>query len=65
LAREESARVAHRVKDGAAVEMKCEFCGARAPLEDDLPYVKQAASFATGHGCLRRSGYEPSPGDVR
>jgi len=35
--------------DGHAME--CRLCGARAPLDDDLPYVNQTASFKTDHGC--------------
>ncbi len=41
----------HRVDDGRAVTMACDLCGTAASMDDSLPYVNQAASFATDHGC--------------
>ncbi len=45
------------VDDGDGHKMECQLCGARAPFDDGLPYVKQTASFDTDHGCpaVRRS----------
>lgn len=37
--------------DGQPTVMTCEQCGASAPFDASLPYVKQIAAFDTGHRC--------------
>jgi hypothetical protein len=53
----------HLVDDGDGHAMECQLCGARAPVDDGLPYVNQTASFATDHGCpaIRRSETTDEP----
>lgn len=51
-----------RVAEGDAVWMECQLCGARAALDDTLPYINQTASFLTDHGCPEAD--EPAPLDA-
>ena len=37
--------------DGEPTLMTCDQCGASAPFDAGLPYVKQTAAFDTGHRC--------------
>ena len=39
------------VREGEHQLLVCSACQARAPLEESLPFVKQAAAFLRGHDC--------------